>query len=73
MEKIKRYVLFGGWYYYPEGGADDILGSFYSLEELKVEFNKCVSKSIKRDINSEGEWIIGYDRLEEKEVLIHRP
>ena len=32
---MKRYLLFSGYTYYPDGGWEDFRGSFRTLEEAK--------------------------------------
>lgn len=38
-EKIKRFVVFRGDYYYPSGGWDDFAASFDTVEEA-LEFTR---------------------------------
>lgn len=33
---MKKYLLFGGSEFYPEGGVDDLLGDFDTIEEAKA-------------------------------------
>lgn len=35
-EKLKRYLVFAGWNYYPLGGWDDLHGIYDTLEEAKA-------------------------------------
>lgn len=37
---MKKYLLFYGQAYYPYGGANDLQGSFSSIEEAKLKVNK---------------------------------
>lgn len=32
---MRRYLLFAGWNYYPQGGYKDLQGSFDSLEDAR--------------------------------------
>lgn len=37
---IRRFLLFGGDLYYPEGGWDDLHGSYSSFEEARIAEKK---------------------------------
>jgi hypothetical protein len=41
-QDIKRFVLFAGHNYYPNGGWDDFQGSFDTLEDAE-SFNQTIS------------------------------
>lgn len=32
---MKRYLLFGYWRYYPDGGKSDAIGSFNTVDDAK--------------------------------------
>jgi len=43
---MKRFLLFAGFQYYPEGGAKDLQDSFDTEEEAIVEGNKLTDLSL---------------------------
>ena len=44
MDKMKKYLLFAGHRYYPDGGFDDFRGSFNSIDEAKEWFGSNYDK-----------------------------
>lgn len=73
---MKRFVLFGGWNYYPAGGADDHRGSFDTLEEAKACAKEWVdgmvkdyaSKSARSWARPDIWWHI-WDQVEDEQVM----
>ena len=59
---MKRYLLFAGRLYYPEGGAQDLISSFSRVEEIEIE-------SELKKIDSEYNWAHVYDMKTEQIVL----
>jgi len=42
---MKRFALFGGDHYYPEGGWDDFIWTFATLEEARAAGKRLSSKA----------------------------
>jgi len=40
--KLKRFLLFAGEHYYPQGGVNDLQNSFTTLEEARVAANSMI-------------------------------
>lgn len=45
MNRLKRYILFAGDYYYPSGGWDDYAASDDDLETLKATADSLVDSN----------------------------
>lgn len=66
---MKRFLLFYGNDYYPEGGANDILGSFDLIQGAVDYVVRIDSKRKKNDYDLfEGTWAHVYDTTEQKIV-----
>jgi len=44
METQNKYVLFGWSSYYPNGGWDDMIGVYDSIDEAKAAFEKAATE-----------------------------
>ena len=64
---MKRYLLFSGYYYYPEGGWEDFRGSFDTIEEAMYFL---LEKKGTGDGYWYKDWFQVVDLHEEKEVYI---
>ena len=38
---MKKFIAFGGSFYYPNGGMRDCIGTFETLEEAKEKIQEC--------------------------------
>ncbi len=49
---MKRYLVFYGWVYYPEGGIDDFIGDFEDLNEAV----SCIEERLKQETEMTESW-----------------
>ena len=54
---MKRYLLFCGDEYYPQGGMKDLAGTYDTLAEALAAFEDWIAKNCKESDYTRDEWL----------------
>ena len=66
---MKRYLAFYGDFYYPQGGIDDFIDDYDTIEEAKEAITKAHLQNRKDDIKWEYAWCHIWDTETLKQVF----
>ncbi len=75
---MKRYLLFYGEVYYPNGGIDDLLSEHETLEEALLAFDQKIESEMQngyyrnKKLLMDDRWAHVYDTVECKIVFRHQ-
>lgn len=69
----KRYMIFGGYNYYPRGGIGDFLGSVESIEEISASYSRKFTDGYILTFNGSDhtvDWFHVFDTVNNLESLV---